>query len=161
MEIVRVVAGVRSLVRTWHAAGLRVGLVPTLGFFHEGHLSLMAECRARADRVIVSLFVNPTQFGPAEDLAAYPRDEGSDAAAAATAGVDALFAPPFEEMYPGPSATQVLLPALAADLCGTSRPGHFPGVALVVAKLFATRIQSGLQKHLTVLEQMANFFASS
>jgi pantoate--beta-alanine ligase len=116
-------------------AGLATALVPTMGFFHAGHLSLMGHARSRADRVYVSLFVNPTQFGPTEDLAAYPRDFDRDAALAEEQGVDMLFAPRPEDMYPSGHATQVQVPPLAAHLCGVSRPTHFQGVATVVTKL--------------------------
>jgi pantoate--beta-alanine ligase len=114
-----------------------VGLVPTMGFFHEGHLSLMEAARDRCDTVLVSLFVNPLQFGPTEDLARYPRDPERDAALAAEAGVDVLFVPSLEEMYPHPPLTRVDVATLAAPLEGASRPGHFAGVATVVTKLFA------------------------
>jgi len=113
-----------------------VGLVPTMGFFHEGHLSLMRKARAERRLVVVSLFVNPTQFGPGEDLAAYPRDFERDCALAAAEGVDVMFAPEAREMYAGDYATFVNVERIAGHLCGASRPGHFRGVATVVAKLF-------------------------
>ncbi len=112
-----------------------VGLVPTMGFFHEGHLSLMKAARADCDTVLVSLFVNPLQFGAGEDLDRYPRDLERDHGLAVAAGVDVLFAPPLEEMYPRTPATSVTVAALSAGLCGPARPGHFSGVATVVAKL--------------------------
>ncbi len=112
-----------------------VGLVPTMGFFHEGHLSLMKAARADCDTVLVSLFVNPLQFGAGEDLDRYPRDLERDQGLAVAAGVDVLFAPPLEEMYPRTPATAVTVAALSAGLCGPARPGHFSGVATVVAKL--------------------------
>lgn len=112
-----------------------VGLVPTMGFFHEGHLSLMEAARADCDTVLVSLFVNPLQFGAGEDLDRYPRDLERDEGLAAAAGVDVLFVPPPEEMYPRTPATAVTVAALSDRLCGPARPGHFTGVATVVAKL--------------------------
>ncbi|MCR4420333.1 MAG: pantoate--beta-alanine ligase [Clostridia bacterium] len=116
--------------------GLRVGLVPTMGYFHEGHLSLMRRARQECDRVVVSLFVNPLQFGPQEDFARYPRDLERDAALAEQVGVDVLFIPTTEAMYPSGYATHVEVVGLTEPLCGRSRPGHFRGVTTVVAKLF-------------------------
>jgi len=120
----------------WRRRGARVALVPTMGFFHEGHLSLMRWARENADKVAVSLFVNPTQFGPNEDLESYPRNLEGDALLAAGEGVDALFAPQADAMYPPGAATRVEVPSLARHLCGASRPTHFRGVCTVVAKLF-------------------------
>jgi pantoate--beta-alanine ligase len=114
-----------------------VGLVPTMGFFHEGHLALIAAARQQADSVVVSLFVNPLQFNDPADLARYPRDFGRDAALVEASGADLLFAPPVEEMYPAPPSVRVSLPALSAELEGAHRPGHLDGVAVVVAKLYA------------------------
>jgi pantoate--beta-alanine ligase len=115
-----------------------VGFVPTMGFFHEGHLSLMRAARHEHDLVVVSLFVNPMQFGPAEDLDAYPRDLERDAELATATGVDVLFAPSTEEMYPcGPPRTSVAVRGLTEGLCGASRPHHFGGVATVCTKLFS------------------------
>jgi pantoate--beta-alanine ligase len=119
------------------SAGRRIALVPTMGYLHEGHLSLVDRARALADYVVVSVFVNPLQFGPAEDLARYPRDLERDAALLDARGADLLFAPAVEEMYPaGEPAVQVVPVRLAERLCGASRPGHFTGVLTVVAKLF-------------------------
>jgi pantoate--beta-alanine ligase len=118
-------------------AGQTVGLVPTMGKFHEGHRALMRAARADTDVVVVSLFVNPTQFGAGEDLAGYPRDPEGDAAAAAAEGVDVLFTPPVEAMYPDTPRTTVHVEGLTARLCGASRPTHFDGVATVVTKLFS------------------------
>lgn len=117
-------------------AGL-VGLVPTMGFFHEGHLSLMRAARTACDVVIVSHFVNPLQFGPEEDLAAYPRDLDRDAGLAEQEGVDVLFVPPLAEMYPEVPATRVTVDAVTIGLEGRHRPGHFDGVAIAVTKLLA------------------------
>lgn len=114
-----------------------VGLVPTLGYFHEGHLKLMDILREQCDTLVVSLFVNPTQFNEEEDFHAYPRDEERDAALAAEHGVDLLFAPEVEEVYPGPSITTVEVIGVTDEMEGRHRPGHFVGVATVVAKLFS------------------------
>ncbi|MEP6625706.1 MAG: pantoate--beta-alanine ligase [Acidimicrobiia bacterium] len=120
------------------SSGRRVGLVPTMGFFHVGHRSLMDVARRENDFVVVSLFVNPSQFGPNEDLASYPRDPEGDAALVSAAGVDALFVPSVEEMYPGGTPrTTVHVAGLTEGMCGASRPGHFDGVTTIVAKLFA------------------------
>ncbi|HEY3408800.1 MAG TPA: pantoate--beta-alanine ligase [Propionicimonas sp.] len=131
MRIVRDVAAVRAAV---NGAG-RVGLVPTMGAFHEGHLSLIRAARESCDLVVVWLFVNPTQFNEASDLVNYPRDEERDAALAAECGTDILFAPPVEEVYPAGFATTVTVSGIADVLEGAHRPGHFAGVATVVAKM--------------------------
>lgn len=115
----------------------RVGLVPTLGYFHEGHLRLMDILRGQCDTLVVSLFVNPTQFNETEDFEAYPRDEERDGDLAAQHGVDLLFAPAVDEVYPGPSVTTVEVIGVTDEMEGRHRPGHFKGVATVVAKLFA------------------------
>lgn len=135
LSIVRTVAGLRAEVAAWRAAGLRVALVPTMGALHAGHLSLVRLGLARADRVVASIFVNPTQFGPSEDLAAYPRDEAGDVAKLADAGCHLLFAPSVAEMYRPGAATTVLVDGVSVPLDGKVRPGHFAGVATVVAKL--------------------------
>lgn len=124
-------------VRDWRADSRNVGLVPTMGHLHAGHLALVAAARARCDQVIASIFVNPLQFAPNEDLANYPRTFDADRAALAHAGVDAVFAPSAEVMYPDgeASATTVRVAGVTDMLCGLSRPGHFEGVATVVAKL--------------------------
>ncbi|MGD0049848.1 MAG: pantoate--beta-alanine ligase [Bryobacteraceae bacterium] len=136
MRIVKTVGEMRVEAEARRCAGKMVGLVPTMGFFHEGHLSLMRRARAEGGMVVVSLFVNPTQFGPGEDLAAYPRDFARDCALARAEGVDLMFAPEAGEMYAGDHATFVNVERLTGNLCGASRPGHFRGVATVVAKLF-------------------------
>lgn len=120
----------------WHAAGEDIALVPTMGYYHAGHEDLMRHARGLAKRLVVSLFVNPAQFGPNEDLAAYPRDPERDSAIAEAHGADALFMPTPETMYAPDHATWVEVPALAAGLCGKSRPIHFRGVCTVVLKLF-------------------------
>ncbi len=132
---VRTVADLRKQVATWRAAGHAIGLVPTMGALHAGHLSLIAAARARGGRVVASIFVNPKQFGPNEDLDRYPRDEAGDAALLDGAGCDLLFAPPVTEVYPAGFATEVHVGGLGDLLCGAARPGHFDGVATVVTKL--------------------------
>ena len=136
MEIVRDPGGMRELAGRLRAKGLCIGLVPTMGALHEGHLSLMRRCRAESDVAAWSLFVNPTQFGPHEDLAAYPRDPEGDMAVAIGTGMDLCFAPEAAAMYPPGYRTSVDVAALSEPLCGASRPGHFRGVATVVSKLF-------------------------
>jgi pantoate--beta-alanine ligase len=137
VKIVRTVADVRSAVADARARGDVVGLVPTMGAFHEGHLSLIRRARADSGLVVVSLFVNPTQFGANEDLAGYPRDEQRDAALATEAGADILFAPTVDEVYPIGFATTIHIAGITEVLDGASRgAGHFDGVATVVAKLF-------------------------
>jgi len=135
LPVVRQVAALRTRVRGFRDAGARVGLVPTMGALHEGHLALVRRARAACDRVVASLFVNPRQFDRAEDLAAYPRDEVQDARALSRAGCDLLFAPAAAEVYPPGFATSVRVAGPAAPLEGTYRPGHFEGVATVVTKL--------------------------
>ena len=123
-------------MRDWHAQGLVVAVVPTMGALHEGHLSLVREARAHADRVIVTLFVNPKQFNNPADLAAYPRTEREDAAKLEGHGADLLYVPDGDTMYPPGFATSVSVSGLSEGLCGASRPGHFTGMATVVTKLF-------------------------
>ena len=136
MILARTVAEVRSASADARRASQSIGLVPTMGAFHAGHLALFAASRAADDVVVVSLFVNPAQFGPGEDLARYPRDEEADAAAAEAAGVDILFVPSVEEMYPPGFDTWVDPGELATVLEGAVRPGHFRGVATVCTRLF-------------------------
>lgn len=135
LEVVRTVADLRCHVVGWRAAGHSVGLVPTMGALHDGHLSLVHLARKESTRVCVTLFVNPKQFNPNEDLAAYPRDEAGDIAKLQGAGAHLLFAPGVEEMYPPGAVTQVAVPGLGDLLEGSFRPGFFTGVATVVAKL--------------------------
>jgi pantoate--beta-alanine ligase len=135
IAVVRSVAALRRVVADWHQAGRSVALVPTMGALHAGHLALVARAAALADRVIASIFVNPTQFAPNEDFARYPRDEATDAAKLAASRCDLLYAPPLEEMYAANFTTTVSAGAIAEGLCGRFRPGHFAGVATVVAKL--------------------------
>lgn len=136
LPVARTVADLRAQVAAWKAAGLRVALVPTMGALHDGHLSLVRRGRELADRVVASVFVNPTQFAPHEDLASYPRDEAGDAAKLASAGCDLLYAPSVAEMYPAGFATAMSMTGPAEGLCGAFRPQMFGGVALVVTKLF-------------------------
>jgi pantoate--beta-alanine ligase len=137
VRILRTIAEVRAYVAEQRAAGRSVGLVPTMGAFHAGHLALMRAARAEHDAVVVSLFVNPAQFEESADLAAYPRDEAGDAAAAEAAGADVLFAPAPGEIYPDGFATTIAVSGVADPLEGAVRgPGHFAGVCTVVAKLF-------------------------
>ena len=130
-------AELRAAVDGFRLAGLRTALVPTMGALHEGHLALIDLARRRADRVVVSVFVNPLQFGPGEDFERYPRDLERDAALAETRGADVLFSPSTAELYPhGDPGVYVTAPTLSERLCGEFRPGHFQGVLTVVAKLF-------------------------
>lgn len=136
MRIVRTVEEMKAAVRGRSARGERVGLVPTMGALHEGHLSLVRASRARTDVTVVSIFVNPAQFGPKEDLSRYPRDLAKDAALLEREGVDLVFHPEPGEIYPGSFRTYVEVTGLQDRLCGASRPGHFRGVCTVVLKLF-------------------------
>ncbi len=135
MLLVTTIAAVRARRQEAARLGKRIALVPTMGSLHQGHLSLVEQGRGHADEVWVSVFVNPTQFGPGEDFDAYPRELERDRALLAGVGVTLLFAPATREIYPRPTATVIDVPPLAAGLCGAHRPGHFQGVALVVAKL--------------------------
>ncbi len=137
MRIVRTVGEVREALREPRARGEGIGLVPTMGAFHAGHVALMREARGGSDVVVVSLFVNPSQFNASEDLARYPRDEVADARVAEAEGVDLLFAPSADELYPPGFDTWVEAGKLGSVLEGEVRPGHFRGVATVCAKLFA------------------------
>ena len=125
----------RETVARWRGYGDAVALVPTMGALHAGHLSLVAQARAQAQRVVVSIFVNPTQFGPSEDFTRYPRDLGTDLAALAEAGADAAWTPDVAIMYPPGFATRIEVSGVTEGLCGPLRPGHFSGVATVVTKL--------------------------
>ncbi|HJO87115.1 MAG TPA: pantoate--beta-alanine ligase [Rhodospirillales bacterium] len=135
IEIVRTVADLRQRLTAWRQDGLTVGLVPTMGALHDGHFSLVEQAVQSNDRTITSLFVNPKQFGSTEDLDVYPRDEATDVAALAARGVDLLFAPNVEEMYPDSAVTAITVPGIGDVLEGAFRPGFFTGVATVVAKL--------------------------
>lgn len=161
MELIKEKDRMRSIVEDARARGLMVGVVPTMGYFHEGHLELMRRARVDCDVVVVTLFVNPTQFTPGEDLADYPRDLDRDKEMAAGVGVDYIFNPEADEMYPEESCTHVEVEGLSEVMCGASRPGHFRGVATVVAKLFnivpAQRAYFGMKdgQQLAVIRRMA------
>ncbi len=138
LETCERIATLRERIAAWRRAGERVGFVPTMGNLHAGHLALVAEARRLAERVVVSIFVNPLQFGPQEDFGAYPRTLARDQELLAGAGTDLLFAPTVAAVYPRGQAeqTRVEVPGISDILCGASRPGHFVGVATVVCKLF-------------------------
>ncbi len=138
MRTVHTIADLRAQVAAWKRAGERVAFVPTMGNLHRGHIHLVEQARELAPRTVASIFVNPLQFGPSEDFAAYPRTLEADSRQLATAGLDLLFAPSVAEVYPRPleTMTQVTVPDLPTVLCGASRPGHFTGVTTVVSKLF-------------------------
>lgn len=138
MHIARTRSDLRERSHDWRIAGERIAFVPTMGNLHAGHLALVEAARGEAERVVVSIFVNPMQFGPNEDFDRYPRTETEDAARLAKAGVDLLFMPGVDEMYPGGTGvtTFVDVPGLSEQFCGERRPGHFRGVATVVARLF-------------------------
>lgn len=134
-KILRKIADLRATIAGWRAAGERIGLVPTMGALHDGHLALVHASQAQCRRTVVSIFVNPTQFGPNSDFDRYPRDLAGDVAMLAPLGVDAVFAPEAAEMYPPGFASTVTVADLTEGLCGPHRPGHFAGVATVVSKL--------------------------
>ena len=136
MKIVETIAEVREQVKQWRKEGLTVGLVPTMGYLHEGHKSLIDRAVAENDRVVVSVFVNPMQFGPSEDLESYPRDLKHDAELAEAHGCDMIFNPEPSEMYHKNFSSFVDMTVLTEELCGISRPIHFRGVCTVVNKLF-------------------------
>lgn len=136
MEIVTTIAALRQKLAPRRRAGQTIGFVPTMGYLHQGHLSLVGRAKSENDVTVVSIFVNPLQFGKNEDLEKYPRDLARDSAMLEEAGVDYLFAPGVEDMYPEPMQTVVDLPKLGSELEGEARPGHFAGVSTVVTKLF-------------------------
>ncbi|WP_019534025.1 pantoate--beta-alanine ligase [Paenibacillus ginsengihumi] len=137
MKVIRSIAELRNALKEERAArpGLAVGFVPTMGYLHEGHASLLKAARQSCDTVVLSIFVNPLQFGPGEDYETYPRDEQRDLAVAEAEGADYAFLPSVAEMYPSPTKTKVTVGQVTERLCGASRPGHFDGVATVVTKL--------------------------
>lgn len=136
MEVVTTIEQVRKQVKSWRQSGYSIGLVPTMGFLHEGHQSLMAAAKKDNQKVIVTIFVNPIQFGPSEDLASYPRDLERDKIACEKMGVDLIFCPSASEMYTAHFNSYVDVNGLTDALCGKKRPGHFKGVCTVVSKLF-------------------------
>ena len=135
LDTVRTISSLRARIQGWRRAGQRIGLVPTMGALHAGHVALVKKSVATCDRTVVTLFVNPTQFGPKEDFSVYPRDEARDAALVAAEGADLLFAPGVDEVYPSGHATKVHVGGLGDILEGEARPGFFTGVATVVTKL--------------------------
>ncbi|MGB0921755.1 MAG: pantoate--beta-alanine ligase [Alphaproteobacteria bacterium] len=135
LPITRTVNDLRATVADWRAEGHRVALVPTMGALHHGHMTLIDHAKKYADKVVVSVFVNPTQFGPNEDFDAYPRTETEDCAMVAAQGGNMVYAPTVNEMYPNGFATKVTVGGVSDVLCGAARPGHFDGVALIVTKL--------------------------
>ncbi len=141
LPIFRTVAALRQTVRQWQGQGLRVALIPTMGALHAGHMALVTRALALADRAIASVFVNPTQFGPQEDFASYPRRESQDATLLLKTGAHGLYAPSVEAMYPEGFSTAITVGGPSEGLCGDFRPGHFSGVATVVTKLL---LQSGV-----------------
>lgn len=136
LPVVRSVKALRQIVRGWRSRGNTVALVPTMGALHEGHLSLVKLAKQHAKRTVVSIFVNPTQFGPNEDFTAYPRDEGGDWSKLAKSKADLLYAPPVDVMYPDDFSSRVEVIGLTSGLEGASRPRHFAGVTTIVTKLF-------------------------
>lgn len=136
MQVIESTNEMQSLATAHRSKGRLVGLVPTMGYLHKGHLSLIEVARGRADQVVVSIFVNPTQFSPSEDLAAYPRDRERDLELCREAGVDVVFMPRVEEMYPPGHSTYLVEETISKAMCGVSRPHHFRGVTTVVGKLF-------------------------
>jgi pantoate--beta-alanine ligase len=136
MQIIHTITEMQNLAKTWRAEGKRIGLVPTMGALHEGHLTLLDVIRPHCDMLVTSIFVNPTQFGPNEDFEKYPRDLQSDATKLSSRGCDIIFAPDTKQMYPEGYRTFINVEGLNQKLCGAFRPGHFRGVATIVAKLF-------------------------
>lgn len=136
MKIIKTVNEIRNIVKSWRKEGLKIGLVPTMGYLHEGHESLIEKASCENDKVVVSIFVNPMQFGPSEDLGSYPRDLNHDSQVCERAGADVIFNPEPSEMYADGFCSFVDMTGLTNGLCGKSRPGHFRGVCTVVNKLF-------------------------
>jgi pantoate--beta-alanine ligase len=163
MEVIHSIADLRARISSYRRKNEQpVGFVPTMGFLHEGHASLLRKAREQSGLVVLSIFVNPLQFGPNEDFERYPRNTERDLLLAEAAGVDIVFMPDVKEMYPGPMRTTVSVAGLTARLCGASRPGHFDGVATVVSKLFhlvqPDQAFFGLKdaQQVAVIQQMVN-----
>lgn len=135
MQTVSSITALRPIIQQWRQSGLRIAFVPTMGNLHAGHLELVSAAQRRADKVVVSIFVNPTQFGPSEDFASYPRTESQDVERLSGVATDLLFLPTIETIYPEASQTRISVTGLSTLHCGAHRPGHFDGVALVVCKL--------------------------
>ncbi len=136
MKMTATIKDAREMIEGWKRQGLSIGFVPTMGFLHAGHRSLIEKARTENDRVVISIFVNPTQFGPNEDFAKYPRDMGHDLEICRLAGADLVFAPEVSEMYPSKNLAYVDIQGLGDGLCGAKRPNHFRGVCTIVTKLF-------------------------
>lgn len=136
MKTVNTISEIRAITKEWKSKNFSIGFVPTMGYLHEGHKSLIEKARLENDKVIVSIFVNPTQFGPNEDFEKYPRDLEKDETLCSDAGADLIFAPEVIEMYPEGASTYVDVEGITEGLCGEKRPGHFRGVCTVVSKLF-------------------------
>ncbi len=162
MNVYRTKAELKAFVASTRAGGKTIGFVPTMGYLHEGHASLLRQARSENDIAVLSIFVNPLQFGPNEDLDRYPRDEERDLALARECGIDAVFMPSVQEMYPQQPLTSVIVHQITGRLCGASRPGHFDGVGTVVSKLFhlvmPDRAYFGLKdaQQLAVIQQMVD-----
>ncbi len=135
LATVRTISDLRAQVRAWRLLGLRIGFVPTMGALHDGHITLVKAAKSRCDKVVVSIFVNPTQFGPNEDFDAYPRNEAADLDKLVSAHADLVYLPTVDIMYPPGTSTTVNVTGLTEGLCGAARPGHFQGVTTVVTKL--------------------------
>ena len=162
MQTVTTIETLRMQIREWRNNGQQIAFVPTMGNLHDGHLNLVTKAKQNADKVVVSIFVNPTQFGPNEDFARYPRTEAEDSNLLADCETDLLFLPIVETLYPQASQTQISVAELANRLCGLHRPGHFDGVALVVCKLL-NMVQPDILclgekdfQQLTVIRQMVD-----
>ncbi len=136
INILNTIEETRAQVKLWKSQGMTIGFAPTMGYLHEGHLSLIKKAVAENDKVAVSIFVNPTQFAPNEDLESYPRDLQADIKLCEDAGVDVIFHPEPEEMYPAGFSTKIVMEGLTKELCGKTRPTHFGGVCIVLSKLF-------------------------
>jgi pantoate--beta-alanine ligase len=162
VDVARTIADLRRRIALWRRADERIGLVPTMGALHQGHMALVRAARAECHRVVVSIFVNPKQFAPSEDLGSYPRREAADLEMLSAAGVDLVFIPAVDEIYPAQFATVVRVTGLTDALCGAHRPGHFDGVATVVTKLLLQSLPDAAYfgekdyQQLTVVRRLAS-----